>query len=148
MFLYRAVKGDTLLIRGSIMSAFINSECEKYKAEAELRWGEAKAYKEHKEKTKAYSNDKWNELSKEMDGIFAGFAMCMKNGEQPESVEVQKLVKTLQNHISGNYYHCTGEILVGLGRMYTEDRRFKENIDKHACGTADFASRAIEVYCR
>ena len=31
--------------------------------------------------------------------------------------------------------------------MYTEDERFKTNIDKHAVGTAEFAGEAIKVYC-
>jgi hypothetical protein len=32
--------------------------------------------------------------------------------------------------------------------MYVADERFKTNIDKHASGTADFVSKAIEIYCR
>ena len=32
--------------------------------------------------------------------------------------------------------------------MYVGDERFKKNIDKHAEGTAEFISKAIEVYCR
>ena len=137
-----AMKGE------NIMRAFDNSEFEKYKAEAKEKWGNTNAYKEHAEKTKNYSKDKWNNLAKDMDDIFAEFALCMKNGEEPNSNETQKLVKALQNHISENYYLCTNEILSGLGQMYVADERFKNNIDKHADGTAEFASEAIEVYCR
>ena len=32
--------------------------------------------------------------------------------------------------------------------MYIADERFKKNIDKYGDGTAEFASDAIEVYCR
>ena len=38
-------------------------ELEKYKAEAEERWGATAAYKEHAEKTKNYSEDKWSKLA-------------------------------------------------------------------------------------
>ena len=38
-------------------------------------------------------------------------------------------------------------VIAGLGEMYTADERFKENIDKHGEGTAEFISRAIKVYC-
>ena len=53
----------------------------------------------------------------------------------------------LQDHITQNYYLCTDEILAGLGQMYTQDERFKNNIDKNADGTAVFVCGAIEFYC-
>ena len=38
--------------------------------------------------------------------------------------------------------------LAGLGKMYITDERFKKNIDKYGEGTAEFASNAIEVFCK
>ena len=137
-----AVKGE------NIMSAFDNSEFEKYKAEAKERWGKTDAYKEHAEKTQHYSKEKWNQLAEGMNDILAEFAVCMKNGEMPDSTQAQNLVKMLQNHITENYYRCSNEILVGLSQMYVADERFKNNIDKHADGTSEFIRKAIEVYCR
>ena len=130
------------------MSAFDNSEFTKYKAEAQEKWGTTDAYKEHEVKTKNYSKQKWNDLAESMDHIMAEFAVCMKKGEEPDSTEAQNLVEMLQNHITENYYHCTNEILIGLGQMYVADERFKNNIDKHASGTAAFICDAIEVYCK
>ena len=129
------------------MTAFDNSEFEKHKAEAKERWGKTDAYKEHEEKTKNYTKQKWNDLGERMDHILAEFALCMKKDETPSSTEAQNLVKILQNHITENYYLCTNEILAGLGQMYIADERFKNNIDKHADGTAMFVSEAIKVYC-
>ena len=60
---------------------------------------------------------------------------------QPDSVETQKLVEKLQKHITDNFYTCTNDILAGLGQMYVCDERFKNNIDKHAEGTAKFVSK-------
>lgn len=137
-----AVKGE------NIMKAFDNSEFEKYKAEAKEKWGKTDAYKEHAEKTKHYSKEKWDNLAEGMNHIFAEFAICMNNGENPDSTNAQSLVKMLQNHITENYYLCTNEILAGLGQMYVADERFKNNIDKNADGTAEFICEAIEVYCR
>lgn len=79
-----------------------------------------------------------------MNDIFAEFAVCMRVGEEPNSVGVQNLVKVLQKHITENYYLCTNEILAGLGQRYVADERFKKNIDKHADGTAEFINKAIE----
>ena len=78
----------------------------------------------------------------------AEFAACMKQGQEPASAEVQSFVKMLQNHITENYYVCTDEILAGLGQMYVGDERFKNNIDRHADGTAAFIYEAIKAHCR
>ena len=137
-----AMKGE------NVMKAFDNREFEAYKAEAREKWGKTDAYKEHSDRTGNYSKEKWNALSQEMDRIMAQFGLCMKNGESPASAQAQDLVKALQEHITGNYYHCTNEILAGLGQMYVADERFKGNIDKHGDGTAAFICEAIKAYCR
>ena len=67
---------------------------------------------------------------------------------EPGETKEQALVAGLQAHITEHYYTCTDEILAGLGKMYIADERFKKNIDKYGDGTAEFASDAIEVYCR
>lgn len=136
-----AMKGE------SVMNAFDNSEFETYKAEAKERWGRTVSYKEYSEKTKDYSKDKWSNLTNDLNNIMVEFAVCMKNVKDPNSAEVQNLVKLLQNHITDNYYLCTNEILSSLGQMYVADERFKNNIDKHADGTAEFISEAINIYC-
>ncbi len=130
------------------MSAFDNNKFEKYKAEAQENWGNTDAYKEHEEKTRNYSEHKRNELTEQLDCIMSEFAACLINEATPDSAEAQSLVKKLQNHITENYYNCTNGILAGLGQLYVADERFKSNIDKHADGTANFISEAIEIYCR
>ena len=130
------------------MKAFDNSEFERHKDETKEKWGKTDAYKEHAERTKNYSKQKWNDLAEGMDHIMAEFAVCMRKVKTPDSAEVQNLVKMLQNHLTENYYLCTKEILAGLGQMYVADERFKRNINKHADGTAEFICEAIEIYCR
>ncbi len=83
-----------------------------------------------------------------MNGIFAEFSVCLKNGEKSDFPEAQSLVEKLQNHITENYYLCTMEILAGLGQMYVFDESFKNNIDENGKGTAEFISAAIEIYCK
>ena len=137
----RAEKGE------NIMTAFDNSEFENYKHEVKEKWGNTDAFKEHAEKTKNYSREKWNSLSDEMNNIFGEFSVCMKNGIHPDSEDVQSLVKRLQNHITENYYQCTKDILAGLGQMYVYDERFRNNIDKNGDGTAMYVNEAILFYC-
>ena len=119
-----------------------------YNAEVCSRWGETVAYREHEQKTKNYTKEKWAEANDGLMAIFAEFAVCKNSGEIADSDEAQALVAKLQAHITANYYTCTDEILAGLGKMYIADERFKKNIDKYGEGTAEFAADAIEVYCR
>lgn len=142
----QAMKGEKIA-----MNIFDNSEFEKkreeYAKEAQEKWGNTAAYKESAEKTKSYSQEKWKDLNSGMDSLMAEFAQCKSNGLAPENAETQALVKKWQDFISANYYNCTKEILSGLGKMYTADERFKENIDKHGEGTAEFMAAAIEINC-
>ncbi|MBQ8371822.1 MAG: TipAS antibiotic-recognition domain-containing protein [Clostridia bacterium] len=119
-----------------------------YENEARERYGNTAAYREHKQKTKNYTKEKWAEANDGLMAIFAEFAACKQNGAEADSNEAQVLVIKLQAHITANYYTCTDEILAGLGKMYVADERFKKNIDKYGEGTAEFAADAIEVYCR
>ena len=104
-------------------------------SEARSRWGNTQAFREHEQKTKNYTKEKWAEANDGLMAIFAEF-----------SAEAQALVAKLQAHITANYYTCTDEILAGLGKMYIADERFKKTIDKYGEGTAQFASEAISIF--
>ena len=119
-----------------------------YETEARSRWGNTDAYREHEQKTKNYTKEKWAEATDGMMAIFAEFAVCKQNGAEADSDEAQVLVAKLQAHITANYYTCTDEILAGLGKMYVADERFKKNIDKYGEGTAEYASEAIAEFCQ
>ena len=133
------------------MSVFDNSEYEtarqQYEDEAKQRWGDTDAYKESQAKTAGYSKEKWNDVLAGMNGVFAEFSECKKCGESADSETAQRLAKKLQDYITANFYHCTDEILAGLGQMYICDERFRNNIDKNGEGTAEFVSEAIKIYC-
>ena len=117
-----------------------------YLTEVGERWGNTDAYREHEQKTKNYTKEKWAEANDGLMAIFAKFAACKDSGVSADSVEVQALVAKLQAHITANYYTCTYEILAGLGKMYVADERFKQNIDKFGDGTAEFAAEGIRIY--
>ena len=117
-----------------------------YKNEVCERWGKTSAYREHEQKTKNYTKEKWAEANDGLMAIFAEFSACKNSGVSADSDEVQALVAKLQAHITANYYTCTDEILAGLGKMYVADERFKKNIDKYGEGTAEFAAEGIRIY--
>jgi len=132
------------LIRGLSNTTMNN----KYPSEARSRWGNTDAYREHEQKTKNYTKEKWAEANDGMMAIFAEFAACWASGASADSAEAQALVAKLQAHITENYYTCTDEIFAGLGKMYGADERFKKNIDKYGDGTAEFAADAIAAYTK
>ena len=117
-----------------------------YEKEARERYGGTAAYREHEQKTKNYTKEKWAEANDGLMAIFAEFAACKDSGVSADSAEAQALVAKLQVHITANYYTCTDEILAGLGKMYVADERFKKNIDKYGEGTAEFAAEGIRIY--
>ena len=119
-----------------------------YESEARSRWGNTDVYREHEQKTKNYTKEKWAEANDGMMAIFAEFAACKDSGASANSTEAQALVAKLQVHITANYYTCTDEILAGLGKMYVADERFKKNIDKYGEGTAEFASKSIIIFLK
>ena len=92
-----------------------------YESETRSRWGATDAYREHEQKTKNYTKEKWRDVNDGMMAIFAEFAACKASGASADSAEAQALVAKLQAHISANYYTCTDEILAGLGKMYVAD---------------------------
>lgn len=129
-----AMKGE------NVMCAFDNSKLEAYKAEAKAKWGKTEAYKEYEQRGKHDQGDAMME-------IFAQLGECLHL--DPAAAEVQAWVAKLQNFITTNYYTCTKQILAGLGQMYVADERFKANIDRAGgTGTAEFAAKAIEIYCK
>ena len=117
-----------------------------YETEARERYGGTDAYREHEQKTKNYTKEKWAEANDGLMAIFAEFAACKASGSSADSNEAQAIVAKLQAHITANYYTCTNEILTGLGKMYVADERFKKNIDKYGEGTAEFAAEGIRIY--
>ena len=101
--------------------------------------------KEFEEKN--ISAEEHKELAGRMMAIFAEFG-AVKDGA-PDSAEAAAIVRKLQDFISAHYYKCSDEVLAGLGKMYGSGGDFTSNINAAAGdGIAEFASKAIEAYCR
>ena len=123
-------------------TAFDNSKREQYAAEVKERWGNTAAYQESAQRPAAEQKDA-------AAGLMAQFArMGRPRTGDPAGQEAQDAVRELQQFITKHFYTCTPEILSGLGQMYTADDRFRASIDAAGGeGTADFAGKAIAVYC-
>lgn len=124
----------------------IKEETKKYAKEAKEKWGDTNAYKQSRNKTSKYTTKDWEKMNNESTKIYMDFIDCMNQNTDCKSAE--SLVREWKNHITKYYYDCTNEILQGLGDMYVADIRFKNNINKHGEGLAEFMSESIKDYCK
>lgn len=141
-------KGIKLLgMRKLNFDAFDTSKIDEYAAQAKASWGTTPAYKEFEEKSKGRTKEEDKKIYQGMIDIFAEFGAIRNTN--PASRDAQALVKKLQDYITEHMYTCTKEILSGLGKMYAGGGDFTKNINSYGGeGTVEFASQAIEIYCR
>lgn len=126
---------------------FDTTELDRYSAEAKAKWGKTDAYKEFERKTEGKSKQQIKSTGDGLMDIFAEIGRIRHLA--PESGEAQTLIAKLQAYITAHFYTCTPQILRGLGRMYIAGDSMTENIDEAGGpGTAEFAHRAIEIYCK
>lgn len=143
--------------------AFDKSKLEEYAKRAREQYSDTDAYKEYEAKSAGRTSEDEQVFAKEFMAIFAKFGALLKAGtdgnaasdnaadspSKASTPEAQALVQELRDYITEHFYNCTPEILSGLGKMYAADGEFKENIDAAGgSGTAEFASKAIDFYCR
>ncbi|MBQ4639427.1 MAG: MerR family transcriptional regulator [Clostridia bacterium] len=132
-------KGDKIMN----FDAFDESEMEQFKQEARKKWGRTAAWQACEKKNPA---DMQN-AGKDMMQLFADLGTLLHLS--PAHPAVQQQVQQLQQYITAHFYPCTNEILSGLGQMYAQDERFRQNIDAHGGpGTAAFAAKAIEIFTK
>lgn len=134
---------------GNVMdfNAFDTQKIKKYTEQAKKEWGETPEYKEFEEKTAHKTEKEVKDMSSQLMDIVAAFGGMQS--KDPADSEVQAQVKKLRDFITENYYTCTKPILHQLGQMYGAGGEFTENINAAGGeGAAEFAQKAIEIYCR
>ena len=139
-----ALARKTLDEGGNMMDfkAFDDHDFQQYAKETKERWGHTEAYQAYEKRGASYGKD----IQEAMMGIFAELGQL--KALSPADERAQEKIAALQQYITDHFYPCTKEILQGLGQMYTQDERFRKNIDAAGGeGTAAFAEKAIEVYC-
>lgn len=127
--------------------AFNREELDRYTQEVRERWGATQAYAEFAEKSRGLSQGQREEAVAQLLSRFAWLG-ALRDQHSPADPAVQEALSDLQAFITEHYYHCTNEILQGLGKMYVCDDRMKHTIDQAGGdGTAEFVHSAIEACC-
>lgn len=138
----------TLTTGGTYMdfTAFDTQKIQEYTRQAKQQWGATPAYKEFEQKTAHQTAQEAADMGSRLMEILAVFGGMQH--KSPAAPAVQTQVKALQAFITEHYYTCTKEIFAQLGQMYGAGGAFTENINAAGGpGTAEFAAKAIEVYC-
>lgn len=137
------LKGQKDMTQTQYFNGFSDEQQAEYEKEAAERWNPELVHE---------SNRRWKNLGK------AEKEALMKRGEEitlslrdampkgPGSPEAQKAVGDWQKHINF-FYACSDEMLLGLGKMYIEDARFRAFYDRIHPGLAEFKFEAIKLYC-
>ena len=128
-------------------TAFDTRKIDEYAAEAKASWGQTDAYREYEKKSAGRTTEETCDISERMMQHFVRFGSMLHLS--PDDPAVQDEVRALQAFITEHFYTCTPEILAGLGQIYSGGGDMTENIDRAGGpGTAEFAARAIDIYCR
>ena len=105
---------------------FDTSRIDEYTRRAKESWGDTPAYREFEQ----------NAAERTVQNL------------PIDNPAVQAQAAKLQAFIIEHYYTCTKEIFAQLGQMYGAGGEFTANINAAGGpGTAEFAAKAIEVYC-
>ena len=134
---------------GNVMdfNAFDTQKIKEYAERAKKEWGETTEYQEFEAKNARRTQKESDSINEQLMGLVAAFGTLQTR--EPADPTVQAQVKKLQDFITENYYTCTKPILYQLGQMYGAGGEFTENINAAGGeGAAEFAQKAIEIYCR
>ena len=138
------LKGQRNMETNEYFKGFSDEQQAKYEKEAAEKWG-PEIVNESNNRWKSLNKQEREDFFKKGERITLSLRDAMK--EDPSSDQVQAIVKEWQEYINF-FYDCTPQILLGLGRMYTEDSRFRAFYEKVDPRLPDFFFKAIQVYCR
>lgn len=137
------LKGQKDVAQTEYFKGFSDEQQAEYEKEAAQIWDPEMVHESNR-RYKNLSQAEKDELGAKGERITLAIRDAMPKGVN--APEVQKLIGEWQKHISF-FYECTDEILLGLGKMYMDDPRFKATYDRIDPKLAEFFSEAIKIYC-
>lgn len=127
-------------------TAFDTSKIDEYSAQAKASYAKTPQWREYEEKSKGRTPAQTEKLNVQMMEIFSEFGTM--RGLPSDSEKVQLQIKKLKGFITENFYTCSDEVLLRLGKMYAGGGDLTEHIDKAGGeGTGEFVFAAINEHC-
>jgi len=116
---------------------------DRYRAEAEARWGHTDAYQQSAARTARYTDDDWAMIKAEAAEITTAFTRLLRDGATASGAEPRRLAELHREHITRWFYDCPPRMHAALGAMYVTDARFGAGIDGSQPGLARFMADAF-----
>jgi MerR family transcriptional regulator, thiopeptide resistance regulator len=138
----KKLKGKIDMSIKDYYKGFSDEQIEEYRREAKERWGEA-AVKDSEARVMKMGKEKFAAVQAEGGVIFKTIADNMARGF--DSPVVQAQVEKWRDWLE-NFSHYSDEALLGLGRTYSEDKRFAAFYRKINKDLPEFFTRAIEYF--
>ncbi|MBD0322181.1 MAG: MerR family transcriptional regulator [Aldersonia sp.] len=142
----RKTEGGQRLMAEEVFDGFDHTQ---YKDEVIERWGR-EAYESGDRWWRGISEQDKRDFQQRHLDIAADYGRARAGGLAPDSDEVQAIAQRHYDWIAIGWQgrKPTAEAFTGLGQMYVDDPRFRENYDVHGAGTAEFVRDAMEAYAR
>ena len=134
-------KGERNMSIEEKFSGFKLEDVKKYEQSAKEKYGE-EVIEEAKERQKG----KEDIVNEKFNSVFRELAECKKLGLEHFDEKVQNQVDRLYSHLREYGFDCTIEVFSYIGKGYSANPEFKNNIDKFGEGVAEYISEAIEYY--
>ena len=139
----KTYKGEQKMTIEEKFNGFKKEDLNKYEDQAIEKYG-----KETLEESKKRQSGKEDIVAEKFNSVFRSMAEYRKNNIDIEEKEVQSKVEELYNYMNKYAFDCSVEVFSYIGKGYSQNPEFKNNIDKFGEGVAEYTSKAIDAYCK
>ena len=138
----KTYKGEQKMTIEEKFNGFKKEDLNKYEDQAIEKYG-----KETIEESKKRQSGKEDIVAEKFNSIFRSMAGYKQGGFNIKEKEVQSKVEDLYNYMNKYAFDCSIEVFSYIGKGYSQNPEFKNNIDKFGEGVAEYISKAIEIFC-
>ena len=138
----KTYKGEQKMTIEEKFNGFKKEDLNKYEDQAIEKYG-----KETIEESKKRQSGKEDIVAEKFNSVFRSMAEYKQDGLNIEEKEVQSKVEDLYNYMNKYAFDCSVEVFSYIGKGYSQNPEFKNNIDKFGEGIAEYISKAIEIFC-
>lgn len=98
-----------------------------------------------KKRTAKWDKDEWDNVKNEGDAIHKALAIAIENSLEPDSAEVQAIIKQ-HFHMIQKFYDVSKEVYIGLADLYAQHPDFKKFFDVYHPDMIVFIGKAMRYY--
>lgn len=138
----KTYKGEQTMSIEEKFNGFKKEDLNKYENQAVEKYG-----KETIDESKRRQTGREEHVAEKFNNVFRSMAKFKNEDIAIEEKEVQSKVDDLYNHMNEYAFDCSVEVFSYIGKGYSQNPEFKNNIDKFGEGVAEYTSKAIEKYC-